>query len=142
MSHKKARKKQNLRGRKGFTLMEVLIVIVILGVLAGLAVPMYQASVEKSRKAEALATLGALRQSEIRYFATSGSYTATLGQLDFDPNATAGGQTIHFTYAVAVTGGGTGFTATATRNAVDGGDGTSTVTINQAGTVGGTGVFQ
>jgi len=72
------------RNTKGFTLMEVLIVVIVLAVLAGLAVPMYSSSVEKSRKAEALATLAALRQSEIRFFAQNNTYTNNLAQLDFD----------------------------------------------------------
>lgn len=128
------------RNNKGFTLMEVLIVVVVLAVLAGLAVPMYTSSVEKSRKAEALAALGALRQSEIRYFAQYSAYTNNIALLDFDPNATAGGQTVHFTYAITAAAGAT-FTATATRNATDlpaGIPPNRTVTINQAGVVGGT----
>ncbi len=129
--------KQN---RGGFTLMEVLIVVVVLAVLAGLAVPMYTASVEKSRKAEALAALGALRQSELRFFAQTGAYTNAIANLDFDPASVAGGQTLHFTYAVATPSAVT-FTATATRNATDlpaGAPANRTVTITQAGVVGGT----
>lgn len=128
---------KRIEGHKGFTLMEVLIVIVIMGVLAGLAVPMYKSSVEKSRKAEALAGLGAVRQSELRQFAQNGSYTTNLTLLDYDPNSTEGGQTRHFSYAIT-SASATAFVATATRNSTNGGDGSSTVTINQAGVIGGT----
>ena len=123
---------------QGFTLLEVLIVLVIVAVMAGLAVPGYISTVEKSRKQEALATLGAIRSSEQRFFATGGAYTAVIASLDFDPTVVAGGVVAHYTYGIA--GGGAAFTATATRNAADfsassGCPAAYTVTINQAGTV-------
>lgn len=123
--------------RQGFTLMEILIVVIILGVLAGLAVPMFKVSSEKARKSEALVVLASLRQSQLRHFTKNGTYTAVLSQLDFDPHVAPGEQARHFDYAIT-SADTTGFFATATRNIVDGGDGTSTVTINQAGVVGGT----
>jgi prepilin-type N-terminal cleavage/methylation domain-containing protein len=135
-------------GQGGFTLIEILIVIIILGVVAGLAVPLYRAQVEKSRQIEALQVLAAVRGSEMRFFSTDGTFTDDFAQLDYTPPSTDpgdttddAGQTLHFSYSVALTGGGTGFEATATRNAVKGGDGTSTVKIDQAGTVSKTGVF-
>jgi len=49
------------RGAKGFTLLELLVVVIILGVLATLGLTQYTASVEKSRGAEARSILGQLR---------------------------------------------------------------------------------
>ncbi|MCG3176036.1 MAG: hypothetical protein MOGMAGMI_00974 [Candidatus Omnitrophica bacterium] len=126
---------------RGFTLIEILIVVIIIAVLAGLAVPMFQGTVERSRRAEAIQNLSATRASMLRYFAQNNTYVgATFANIDFNPNTGGGGQTAHFTYALGGLAAAT-FTVTATRNAVNGGDGTSTVTINQAGVVGGTGVF-
>ncbi len=127
--------------KNGFTLIEVLIVVIIIAVLAGLAVPMFRGTVEKSRKTEAEGVLSATRHSELRYFAANNTYTTTVASLDYNPTAAdTSGQTVHFTYTIP-TGGATTLTVTATRNTVDGGDGTSTVSINQAGVVTGTGVF-
>ena len=134
--------KKQVNNVQGFTLMEILIVVIIIGVLAGLAAPVYRKTVEKTRKVEALGILNAVRQAELRYYAASNKYTGTFTELDYNPTDTAdaSGQTVHFTYGVGNVAATT-FTATATRNGNDAGDGTSTVTLNQAGAVGGTGAF-
>lgn len=134
----------NKPGNKGFTLIEVLIVIVIIAVLAGLAVPLYQRSVEKSRKAEALEVLSAMRQSEMRYFVQKGVYTTDTAALDYDFSNTAliaGGQRLHFTYNISV-GAGSSLVVRAVRNTVEGGSTSNTVTLDQTGKVDGTGIFK
>lgn len=109
----------SLKKSKGFTLLEILIVLVILAVLAGLAVPAYTTSVEKSRRQEALQSLGAVRGAQQRYMAGYNRYAATFNQLDFDPTVIGTGNNPHFTYAMATAGNGLTYTATATRNNVD-----------------------
>ena len=55
--------------RKGFTLVELVIVIAILGILAAYAVPKYQGLVEQARSAEARAQLGTVRSALGIYYA-------------------------------------------------------------------------
>jgi prepilin-type N-terminal cleavage/methylation domain-containing protein len=55
--------------RKGFTLVELVIVIAILGILAAYAVPKYQGLVEQARSAEARAQLGTFRSALGIYYA-------------------------------------------------------------------------
>lgn len=51
--------------KQGFTLIELMVVVLIIGILSSVALPQYQKSVEKARAAEALSTLGSLyRQYE------------------------------------------------------------------------------
>lgn len=55
------------RKKSGFTLIEVIIVLIILGVLAALSLPSYFKWIESSRQAEALATISFLRNKTMTY---------------------------------------------------------------------------
>lgn len=119
-------------------MIELLVVIIILSALAALALPAYFASTERSRRQEAIAMLSATRESQMRFYALGRVYSLTLGGLDFDPSNTANdppGSNRHYTYAMGPGPTTAAYTVVATRNAVDGGNGTDTVTINQAGTI-------
>jgi len=51
-----------LKGSKGFTLLELLVVVAIIGVLAALAIPAYYSYVDKARMAVAISTLETIRK--------------------------------------------------------------------------------
>ena len=63
--------------KKGFTLLELIVVVIIVGVLGSLGFAQYTKVVEKSRTAEAKAILGALRSAQEAYRLQYGGYTAT-----------------------------------------------------------------
>ena len=54
--------------KKAFTLIELLIVIIIIGILASMAVPQYQKMVEKSKLSQAFIKMDALRKGENIYY--------------------------------------------------------------------------
>lgn len=70
--------------KSGFTLVELLIVVAIIGVLATIGVPTYRRMVQKSKQAEAKIELGALYQCEAAFFAEWGSYGSFLKKMGFD----------------------------------------------------------
>jgi len=65
------------RTRKGFTLVELAVVIVIIGVLAAFGVPKFLQSVEKSKATEAFNYWSTVQAAQERYIAQNGVYWAT-----------------------------------------------------------------
>lgn len=70
--------------KKGFTLLELIVVIIVLGVIMAIALPQYFKVVERGRTAEAVNVLGVLRAAQIRYYAQNSRFTNTLANLDVD----------------------------------------------------------
>jgi type IV pilus assembly protein PilE len=108
------------RGRLngGFTLIEVLIVVVVIGILVSIGYPAYVDQMVKARRAEAHNALMDLASRQERFFNDNRTYTADMAALGFgaDPYITPGGY-----YSVDAAAGGTGiatsYIATATRRA-------------------------
>src|SRR6266487_6663546 len=67
------------RLQQGFTLIELMIVVAIVGILAAIAIPAYQDYVARSKVSEAMAALGACKTSVTEYIqVNAGSTPATL----------------------------------------------------------------
>ena len=66
----------------GFTLLELIIVIIVIGILASIALPRYIRIAEKGRAGEAKNMLSALRSAQMRYAAQYGGYANSLALLD------------------------------------------------------------
>jgi prepilin-type N-terminal cleavage/methylation domain-containing protein len=63
---------------KGFTLIELIIVVIIIGILSAIGGPIMSRTVAKAKKAEALAALGTIRTAERLYSVEKGDYPATI----------------------------------------------------------------
>ena len=66
---------------KGFTLIELLIVIGIIGVLVGIAIPMFKSSVRKANEAAAIGTLNSIRVAQAKYVIDHKGQYGTFRQL-------------------------------------------------------------
>ncbi len=119
--------------RSGFTLLEIIIVIIIVGVLASLALPRFFATVEYAKSTEALGSISALRQSLERcYLQRGGTYVGcTLATLDMNDPGTS--PNAHFGYGISGASV-TGYVITATRNTLEGGTATDVIRLTQTAT--------
>lgn len=68
--------KPETRTSRGFTLIELMIVVAIVGILATVAIPAYQDYIRRSQVAEAMANAGALKTSVAEFYASQGLFPA------------------------------------------------------------------
>lgn len=78
---------QMLRNRisKGFTLIELMIVVAIIGVLAAIAIPNFIKFQARSKQSEAKANLKAIYTAQKAYFAENDKYSREMGKIGFSP---------------------------------------------------------
>jgi type IV pilus assembly protein PilA len=88
-------KLQHRRG--GFTLIELMIVVAIIGILAAIAIPNFLRFQLKAKSSEGKTNLAAIRTAEESYFAEYGLYIAS----DPSPPALANNQKTDFSHAIA-----------------------------------------
>ena len=119
---------RRINNKSGFTLLEILVVIIIVGVLASVAMPTLFRNVERSRATEALNTLGVIKRQmdgcAMQFGGTNYTACATfnaIGMQDPSSGAVPANPTSHFNYAI-VAGGAASFTVRATRVALDNGN--------------------
>ena len=97
----------SLKNDKGFSLVELMIVVAIIGVLAALAVPKFQSFQAKAKQSEAKSNLSHIYTLEQSYYGDQDKYSALLTDIGFTLQG-------HIRYGYTASLVGTGFLATAT----------------------------
>jgi prepilin-type N-terminal cleavage/methylation domain-containing protein len=72
-------------GRGGFTLIEIVIVLLLIGILSIVAISSYRMMVNKARMTQAKTVLSHLAKTEAIYYSDHDRYTDNVTLLDFDP---------------------------------------------------------
>ena len=126
------------RDQKGFTLIELMVVVAIIGILAAIAIPNFLRYQAKSRQAEARTNLGASFVSEVAYFGENARY-GSFGEIGY----ALAGTSNRYTYRSPANGGTAGSTGAAAVDLLPAGLGGSTpeyTVVPSAASIAGAGI--
>ncbi len=125
----------SMRDGRGFTLIELMIVVAIIAILAAIAVPWWGHYVYRSRRADGQKLLMHIAQMEERYYTDNNTYPLTATSLGYTTN-TPVSEDGYYTVTLALPSGssaGQGYKATAVPQGSQAGDACGSLSIDNTG---------
>ncbi|MGJ8671001.1 MAG: type IV pilin protein [Oceanococcus sp.] len=118
---------------RGFTLLELMIVVAIIGVISAIAFPSYRENVLKTRRADARGAVMGLANALERFRANSGTYVGAAVPAIFSDKSPIDGADRYYTLSLSGLGGNT-YTITATPHGSQASDKCGSLILDQSGT--------
>lgn len=120
---------------RGFTLLELMIVVAVIAVLAAIAYPSYSRYAYRARRADAQNLLMSIANGQERYYSSYNKYTSDVKDLGYS-SGTASSENGHYTASIDLdntNGVGQGYTAEAAPQGIQTSDACGTLSVTNAG---------
>lgn len=124
---------ENMKPAKGFTLIEILVTVAIVGILAAIAIPSYSNYMQKSRRASAQAHLMDIAQRQQQYLLDARAYAPDLHALGISTPSDVSPYYSPIAIVINIPGAPPSFTVTAQPIATQANDKCGTLGIDNVG---------
>ena len=85
-----------MRNKKGFTLIELMIVVAIIGILAAIAIPNFMAFLSRTKRSEVKYNLEAIFKCEVAYFSEYNAFSNSFSTIRWKPE----GKIYYYTFTI------------------------------------------